>query len=235
VAESESMNSSEEVSQSIDGDTCGVAESESMNSSEEVSQSIDNDTCGEAESESMNSSEEVSQSIDDDTCGVSASESMNSSEEVSQSIDDDICGVAATENTENENLEEEMKLLIRGKNIADRNYVNFNYEYRYAELPLVAVLEELGAETNWTGENTVNIYINDKTYILNTEKCTLTEENSAFNLFQVAPGAMHGVISKVVNKEFVIDSDSARLFINVILKLKMFIDIDNKIVTISDI
>ena len=128
-----------------------------------------------------------------------------------------------------------MKLFIRGKNIADRNYVNFNYEYRYAELPLVAILEELGAETNWTGENTVNIYINDKTYILNTEKCTLTEENSAFNLFQVAPGAMHGVISKVVNKEFVIDSDSTRLFINVVLKLKMFIDIDNKIVTISDI
>lgn len=81
-------------------------------------------------------------------------------------------------------------LLVNGKNIAPENYVKF-YEIKdYALLPFNAILEELGAVTQWQTDTTAIITLNGKTYNLDTEKCTLTEEGTDNNLLVplVAPG-----------------------------------------------
>lgn len=135
--------------------------------------------------------------------------------------------------SESINPGEKIALVINGKNITDDNYVNYNNEYDCFELPLIAILKELGAEIKWLDEKTVSIIIYDKTYVLNTEECSLTEINSTFNLFQIAPGDTHGVFSKRVENEFVIDSDSLKLFFINELGLRMRRYSNNKEITID--
>ncbi len=137
--------------------------------------------------------------------------------------------------SESLNPGENIALVINGKNITDDNYVNYNNEYDCFELPLIAILKELGAEIKWLDEKTVSIIIYDKTYVLNTEECSLTEINSTFNLFQIAPGDTHGVFSKRVENEFVIDSDSLKLFFINELGLRMRRSSNNKEITIDDL
>ena len=157
------------------------------------------------------------------------SENKNPWEDIISEIDDTYESIAS----ESMNPGEKIALVINGKNITDDNYVNYNNEYDCFELPLIAILKELGAEIKWLDEKTVSIIIYDKTYVLNTEECSLTEINSTFNLFQIAPGDTHGVFSKRVENEFVIDSDSLKLFFINELGLRMRRYSNNKEITID--
>ncbi len=81
-------------------------------------------------------------------------------------------------------------LLVNGKDIAPDNYVKFEEIKNYAELPLTAILEEFGATTTWQSETEAIITLKGKNYLLDAEKCILTEENNSVNLLTplYAPG-----------------------------------------------
>ena len=138
-----------------------------------------------------------------------------------------------TTEDESTKTDDSCKLLVKGKDITADNYVKLNYEYRYAELPLTAILKESGASVKWQDKSTAQITFGGKDYHLDATKGTMTEVGGTVNILSVAPGSEHGTFYKVVDGEFIIDSDSAKLLIINIMQLKMTVDFDKKIVNIG--
>ena len=129
-------------------------------------------------------------------------------------------------------MKSDCQLIVRGNNITAGHYVSINYEERYAELPLVAVMEELGAKVKCQDETTVKISYKCKDYILDKTRGTLTEVGDTHNIFLIPPGGNHGVYYRVVDNEFIIDSDSAKLLINNRMGAKLRINYDEGVVNI---
>ena len=136
-------------------------------------------------------------------------------------------------NTGEDNMNNDCKLIVKGKDITSENYINLNYEKHYAEIPLTAVMKELGAKVEWQSNTTAEITFDGKNYTLDTTKGTLIEEGSSFNVLTVAPGSTHGIFYQVIGDEFIIDSDSAKMLIINIMGAKINIDYNNKIVSIE--
>ncbi len=134
-----------------------------------------------------------------------------------------------------DNMEDTYKLIVNGKRIVVSNYIKLNYVHRYAELPLTAIMKELGAKVEWQSKTTAKITFGEKGYILDTTKGSLIEIGNSFNVLVVAPGSKHDVFYRVVDNEFVIDSDSAKLLLINIMGAKISIDYDHRIVTIDTI
>lgn len=129
-------------------------------------------------------------------------------------------------------MDNECRLIVKGEDITAENYVKLNYDYRYAELPLIAIVRALGAEVEWQNKVTAIIKFEGKDYILDTTKGTLIEVGGSFNMLAVSPGSRHGTHYQVIENEFVIDSDSAKLLINNIMGATIKINFDEKIVEI---
>lgn len=134
---------------------------------------------------------------------------------------------------EKTDMKNNIRLIVKGKDITSDNFVNLNYECHYAELPLTAVLKALGAKVEWKKQTIAKITINNKDYILDTNRASLVEAGDKINLLVVAPGSNHGVKSQVINNEFVIDSDSVKLFIVNMIGAKIEINYNEKIINIG--
>lgn len=132
-----------------------------------------------------------------------------------------------------DNMDDTYKLVVKGKKIPIANHIKFNYEDNYAEIPLITLMRELGANVEWQNKTTAKITLGEKEYILDATKGSLTEAGKTFNVLVVAPGSKHGVFYRVVGDEFIVDSDSAKMFLINVIGLKMTIDYDNRIVSIS--
>lgn len=140
-----------------------------------------------------------------------------------------------TINSGDNNVEDAYKLIVNGKEIAVSDNIKLNYEYHYAELPLTAIMKELGAKVEWQSKTTAKITLGEKGYLLDTTKGSLIEIGNTFNIITVAPGTKHGVFYRVVDNEFIIDSDSAKLLLINIMGAKMSVDYDHRIVNINTI
>lgn len=126
------------------------------------------------------------------------------------------------------------KLLLNGKEICSDCYVNINFEHQYAELPLIKILIEMGASVIWQNENIANISIKGNNYVLNTENITLKKLGSkSSNYLMLAPGSNHGTICKNVAGDFICDSDTISYFIVYELDAKMTIDYEQAIINIE--
>lgn len=136
-------------------------------------------------------------------------------------------------NSGDDNMDAAYKLVVKGKEIAVSNHIKLNYEHQYAELPLTAIMKELGARVEWQSKTTAKITFNGKDFILDTTKGSLVEMGKTFNVLVVAPGSKHGTFYRVVNNEFIIDSDSAKLLLINIMGVKISVDYDYRIVNIN--
>lgn len=74
-------------------------------------------------------------------------------------------------------------LLVNGKEITNENVIIHN-EY---VAPFLKVLNSLGADIKWLGNNNVKITLHDKKYILNFDDLTLIEEGKTANLLVIPP------------------------------------------------
>ena len=130
-------------------------------------------------------------------------------------------------------MKDTYKLIVKGKEITITNQSKLNYEHHYAELPLIAIMKELGAKVEWQGKTTAKITFDGKDYFLDTAKGSLVEKGSTFNMLVVAPGSKHGVFYRTVGNEFIIDSDSAKMLLVNKLGVKISVDYNDRIVNIS--
>lgn len=124
------------------------------------------------------------------------------------------------------------QLIVNGKDITKGNYVKIHPHY--AELPLVAILRELGATVNWKGQKTAEIILNKKTFVLDTEKRLLTEKLDGREIphILVAPGRL-GFSQDAVD-EFILDDisvDTCLLYMN--LDVTVTVDRDGKRIVVG--
>lgn len=123
-------------------------------------------------------------------------------------------------------------LIVNGKEITSENSASIDYEKQYAKLPLLAILEALGGETEWVNEEKVTIVFNDTLYVLNPTQNTLQKEGDSFNIIALPPGTRHGSYYEIRDEEFMIDSSCLDHFMY-LLGARIAIDYDRAVVTID--
>lgn len=131
-----------------------------------------------------------------------------------------------------QSMNSKVSLIVNGNDLSYVNYVSLNYEKQYAELPLTAIMEALGANVEWVSEKNVSIVFNNTKYVLNPKKKTLKKEGDSFNIIALPPGTKHGGYYQIRDKEFIVDSDSARHFIYM-TGAKITIDFDSASIKID--
>ena len=169
------------------------------------------------------------------TSATSTVQSTNNGSKLTNNIPPTSSGITkltTKSNSGDDKVVNNCKLIVKGKDITYQNHVKINHELRYVELPLTAVMKELGAEIKWLNGTTAKTTFKGKEYILNTIKCSFIEIGTTFNILGIAPGSKHSAYYQVVDNEFVIDSSSALLLVNNLMGAKIKIDYDKAIVTI---
>lgn len=111
---------------------------------------------------------------------------------------------------EEEYLGKNCKLIIRGRNITHDCYVYMHFEERYVELPLITILETLGAKATFEKVDVIRFEYDSKVYILNTKSNTFSENGKYFNWIALPPGTSHGTCFEMINGEYMLDSSSIR-------------------------
>ena len=112
--------------------------------------------------------------------------------------------------TEGSSAETRCRLIIGGRDVSDACSAVFYDELGYAELPLTAVLRELGATVVWQEESLAQVWIRGEEYRLHAAEGTMYRAGDTVNLLAVAPGSGHGTVYRRTEGELMIDSDSAK-------------------------
>ena len=96
-------------------------------------------------------------------------------------------------------------LLVNGKDITHKTYVRMDKETGVTEVPLLAILSELGAKYYWRNEHVVVITYEEETYEMD-----ITEDEFGIYL----GGPLDGVVRKMVGNEIVMDRASVAVVVN---------------------
>ncbi|MBQ7005444.1 MAG: hypothetical protein IJN68_03335 [Clostridia bacterium] len=117
-------------------------------------------------------------------------------------------------------------LIVNGKDISDSTYVRINYEAENAELPVLAVFKELGADVKSVGKMVVIKYNNDYRWFDTTQR--------DFGL-PILPGTIGGTRLLTVD-DLIIDTDSFRYYLaKGFGGIEVNVDYENGIITIDNI
>lgn len=140
--------------------------------------------------------------------------------------------ISTPQTEESAMIDNNVKLFVKGNNIASDNYVNFHTDANtcYFELPLTAIIKELGASVGWENKTTATIRFDGKEYILNTEKCSLIAKGGTINILSTPPGGTRHY--KTVDEELIIDNITIRGFINM-MGFNIKADYDKMVVEIK--
>ena len=127
-------------------------------------------------------------------------------------------------------------LMIDGIDLALEHFVYLDHTEYWCELPLVALVEAIGATVDWESETTAWIVYKDKIFYLDIEKNSLTDENGTKNLFEESAYRYNYDRNKgsygIIQGEYVVDSNSIRLFLRQ-LDVIVSIDFTNSVVTVQ--
>lgn len=116
-------------------------------------------------------------------------------------------------------------LIVNEKEMNSVGLALINKQYKYAEIPLIAVMHELGANIEWQNINTAVITYKEKTLTLDTQK-------QDFGL-TIPPGTIKAV-RKMVDGEVIVDTVSIAGIIKHMMEGKISIDYEKGIVNISN-
>jgi hypothetical protein len=143
------------------------------------------------------------------------SEERITTEDVQSEVSNDHSGNSQAEiNTEGSQTEEsenemkyECKLIVNGKDITEDNYVKLHKEQRYAELPLVAIMQALGADVDWKTEEIAELTLYETKYVLDIRNNSLVVEDGGndfkYNIITPPPGS--SVQYKTMERELIIE------------------------------
>lgn len=120
--------------------------------------------------------------------------------------------------------EDNCRLVVNGKDISDGLYVKMKAKYNNTEIPLLAVLKELGAQVQWKDTSVVTVQFKDSAFEIDTEK-------EQFGIL-IPPGTRQAV-RKVVEKEIIIDSNSVEGFLLYNTGAVISIDYEKAIISID--
>lgn len=123
-----------------------------------------------------------------------------------------------------ENLMGNCRLFVNGKDISDQHYAKINHEENNAELPVLGVLVELGAEIKWQDVNVVEITHKGKTVCIDTQE-------TEFGI-PLPPGAS-GSVRQVINDELIIDYVSIKGLLQNMMDATVQIDYDASVIYIN--
>ena len=112
---------------------------------------------------------------------------------------------------------EYVNIVVNGKDLATNHLCKYNSYSGEAEIPLLSVLRELGAEIKWQGKNKVKVIYNDKTLELSPSK-------SNFGI-TVPPGTT-GAVRRICGSELIVDDTSSRVIIKAIIDVTITMDYD---------
>ena len=150
----------------------------------------------------------------------------------------DVVMVSTTKRTEkiiNQGEENQMTnlcLSVNGKTLKKDDCVVIHKDERFAEIPLIAVLKELGATVVWKNQYVAQITYNDTNYTLCTNENSLIEDGSKKgNLIAPPPGTPHKPVFKVTDNDFVVDTHSLGRFFKLI-GVEISIDYENNTIDI---
>ena len=121
--------------------------------------------------------------------------------------------------------EDDCTILVSGKKIAAGDYVVINEQKQNAEIPVLAILEALGADVERTQGGKVTIRYAGKTFDMDTE-------SDDFG-FPIPPGTTNAV-RKCINQEILMDADSAHALLRA-FAATMQIDYENGIISVFNI
>lgn len=131
-----------------------------------------------------------------------------------------------------ENQMTNLCLSVNGNTIKKNDCVMIHKDERFAEIPLIAVLKELGATVVWKNQFVAQITYNDINYTLSTNENSLIEDGSKKgNLIAPPPGTPHKPVFKVIDNDFVVDTHSLGRFFKLI-GVEILIDYENALVDI---
>lgn len=134
--------------------------------------------------------------------------------------------------TEASHWQNNCKLIVNGKDISNKYYVHMYINEKYAELPLIAIMKELGATENWKNSTIVHFQYDNTTYILNTEKNSVRREGKTWNFIAPPPGTPGGQNITNIPNEYMI-SDSCIRFLLIELGFDIKIDYNQAIIYIE--
>ncbi|MFR1518743.1 MAG: hypothetical protein ACLSVG_08235 [Clostridia bacterium] len=104
---------------------------------------------------------------------------------------------------------------------------------KYAELPLVKVLERLGIRVIWRDNYTADVIFEEKQYVLDLTEITLIEKGDDINLVLTPPGGYS--CHKAMEKELILsDGTMSSAFYLMGLRATVDVDHEKRIVTITD-
>lgn len=115
-------------------------------------------------------------------------------------------------------------LRVRGVDITEGNYVYIDHQKQQAEIPLLAVLKQLGAKIEWISETAVQISSGDHSFVLNA---SLT----AFGL-PYPPEKAETAVRRVEGKEFIADTATCWDLIQNLTGATITVDYYNNVVSV---
>ena len=116
------------------------------------------------------------------------------------------------------------KLYVKGREITSKSYVWISHQNRNSELPLLAILNELGADISWENEHIVSIKIEETIVNIDTEM-------DDFGI-TVPPGTTSAV-RKIVNGEIIMDGDSVNVLLKHIAGINVVVDYETSVIIIE--
>lgn len=123
------------------------------------------------------------------------------------------------------------EIFVDGVNIKKGAFVRINHKERYAEIPLLSVLESLGADISVSKDGTKIIKYEDRELVLNERKHSLVFEDVNYFSGHLAGGPVYEYY-KITDDELIVDTVSvAMLFYKLNLRVK--IDYGNNIVYVD--
>ncbi len=169
---------------------------------------LPNDIIETSSIQSISSEQSDTSSVQSEITSSEQSDTFSTQSEISDNPGDEI-------------TEKKCTLIVKGKDITNEAYVHINDE-KISELPITAIMRELGATVQWKDKEVIITYENNTT-ILDTEK-------SHFGI--MLPPGSKGAIRKIINGEIILDASSAKQIIYP-TGSKISVDYDNNIITIE--
>lgn len=145
---------------------------------------------------------------------------ISKSEPPSESVEDTTTLLPTEENISMNNC----SLFVEGKELSHLHYVRINHQDNNTEIPIIAVLEQLGASVLWKDKNEVTIEYNGN--------CTTIDTLEDDFGIPIPPGTT-GAVRQIVNNEIIFDGWSVRGLLRNLMGAEIIVDYDSSIINIT--